>query len=409
MGYFLSAGGTGSVMVSMPAGSPWTAVSNDLWITISSGSPGTGSGTVGYSVTLNSSASVRTGTMTIAGYTFTVHQLEGTTILMPSTLEKTLIVGESHAETKTATLPAGKTISKVDVMFMFDLTGSMYNELNTMKDESQNIMNGVRGLVSDSAFGVISLKDYPGSFYSTACPGADYGGTYGNDTDYPYKLEQAITDDIGLISTKITAMNTWGGADLPESYSRALYETYSDTAVGWRTGAKKIVILFCDDIPHDPAYGTGIDPGQDVKVCTADDLYFAAVVEGLVANRITVLVLDSGTYPVPWNLVASKTGGVRYGLSHGEASQIPLVIADLIKGEVEKINLLTLRAEPGYEAWISFTPAEGHSNVPFGQEKTFSLKITVPAGTASGTYTFRVELVGDGTVLGWQTVTITVQ
>lgn len=51
----------------------WTATSNDSWITITSGSSGTGDGTVRYAVAANT-GNARTGTMTIAGQTFTVNQ-----------------------------------------------------------------------------------------------------------------------------------------------------------------------------------------------------------------------------------------------------------------------------------------------------------------------------------------------
>ncbi|HJW87015.1 MAG TPA: BACON domain-containing carbohydrate-binding protein [Candidatus Brocadiaceae bacterium] len=44
------------------------------WITVTSGSSGTGNGTVVYSVSANTGTSPRTGTMTIAGQTFTVTQ-----------------------------------------------------------------------------------------------------------------------------------------------------------------------------------------------------------------------------------------------------------------------------------------------------------------------------------------------
>ena len=44
------------------------------WITITSGSTGSGNGTVNYSVSPNTSTSLRTGTMTIAGKTFTATQ-----------------------------------------------------------------------------------------------------------------------------------------------------------------------------------------------------------------------------------------------------------------------------------------------------------------------------------------------
>lgn len=70
---FAGLGGTGSVTVTAGAGCPWTAVSNAAWITVNSGSSGSGNGTVGYSVAFNPGAQ-RTGTITIAGQVFTVTQ-----------------------------------------------------------------------------------------------------------------------------------------------------------------------------------------------------------------------------------------------------------------------------------------------------------------------------------------------
>jgi hypothetical protein len=67
-------GGTGSVTVTAGTGCAWTAVSNATFITITSGSSGSGNGTVNYSVAANTGTSSRSGTMTIAGRTFTVNQ-----------------------------------------------------------------------------------------------------------------------------------------------------------------------------------------------------------------------------------------------------------------------------------------------------------------------------------------------
>jgi len=56
-------------------GCSWTAVSNNPeWIIITSGSSGIGNGRVNYEVAANTSTTSRTGTMTIAGETFTVTQ-----------------------------------------------------------------------------------------------------------------------------------------------------------------------------------------------------------------------------------------------------------------------------------------------------------------------------------------------
>jgi hypothetical protein len=69
---FPSSGGEASVSVIAPDGCAWRAVSNVGWITILAGGSGSGNGTVTYSVARTTRA--RSGTMTIAGRTFTVRQ-----------------------------------------------------------------------------------------------------------------------------------------------------------------------------------------------------------------------------------------------------------------------------------------------------------------------------------------------
>jgi len=69
-----ASGGTGSVSVSAAAGCAWTATSGVAWISITSGASGTGNGTVAYRVAANATTASRTGTLTIAGRTFTLSQ-----------------------------------------------------------------------------------------------------------------------------------------------------------------------------------------------------------------------------------------------------------------------------------------------------------------------------------------------
>jgi len=67
-------GGPGiPVAVTAGAGCTWTSTSNATWLTITSGANGTGNGAVGFSVAPNI-VTFRTGTLTIAGQTFTVNQ-----------------------------------------------------------------------------------------------------------------------------------------------------------------------------------------------------------------------------------------------------------------------------------------------------------------------------------------------
>jgi hypothetical protein len=68
-----AAGGGTQVSVTTGSGCGWTAVSNVPWIALSSGG-GTGNGTVVATIDPNTSTSARTGTLAVAGRTFTVNQ-----------------------------------------------------------------------------------------------------------------------------------------------------------------------------------------------------------------------------------------------------------------------------------------------------------------------------------------------
>jgi hypothetical protein len=72
---FAGNGGSSSISVTAPSGVPWTAVSNATnFVTITSGSSGTGNGTVTYSVGVNPGSTIRQGTITVNSQTFTVYQ-----------------------------------------------------------------------------------------------------------------------------------------------------------------------------------------------------------------------------------------------------------------------------------------------------------------------------------------------
>jgi uncharacterized delta-60 repeat protein len=81
---FAAAGGSGSVNVLAGSGCAWTATSNVNWISITGGANGSGNGTVTYNVQPNTGPE-RTGTLTIAGHTYTVTQAGGCTFSIAPT------------------------------------------------------------------------------------------------------------------------------------------------------------------------------------------------------------------------------------------------------------------------------------------------------------------------------------
>ena len=88
---------TGSVTVTTGGSCSWVAVSNHAWITITGGSSGTGNGTVSYSITENTGAKRRTGTITIAGQTYTVTQAG----VPPTVVTKTPVNGATDVPVDT--------------------------------------------------------------------------------------------------------------------------------------------------------------------------------------------------------------------------------------------------------------------------------------------------------------------
>jgi hypothetical protein len=74
VGYNSTASVQDMVGVSAPAGCNWSATSNSAWLTVTSGSSGSGNGTVSFTVAANTGVG-RAGTITIAGQDFDVAQV----------------------------------------------------------------------------------------------------------------------------------------------------------------------------------------------------------------------------------------------------------------------------------------------------------------------------------------------
>ena len=70
----VSGGGSATVGVTSQPGCQWNAVSSASWLTVTSGAPANGNGTVSYSIAANPDPAPRSATITIAGQTLTVTQ-----------------------------------------------------------------------------------------------------------------------------------------------------------------------------------------------------------------------------------------------------------------------------------------------------------------------------------------------
>jgi len=99
----LAAGGAGvPVAVGTDASCTWTVTSHAAWITITSGASGSGNGTVNFTVAANT-GSARTGTLTIAGQTFTLTQGAACSYSISPTSESIVASGGAGAPVAVST------------------------------------------------------------------------------------------------------------------------------------------------------------------------------------------------------------------------------------------------------------------------------------------------------------------
>ncbi|MCX9026390.1 MAG: cohesin domain-containing protein [Candidatus Methanoperedens sp.] len=239
------------------------------------------------------------------------------------------------------------------------------------------------------------------------------------------------------------------GYDGPEDYTRVFYESYADTRVGWRSGAKKLFVHFGDSVPHDDnlfegisgtsstlcLYGTyttstnvcstGGDPGRneimDVTIDPTqigvgnDDLDLQDVLAAMKSNNVILLEVhnsgSSSSDSTLWNNWVNRTGGGLYTIAT-DGTGLANAILNLTNTSASNIDTLSLVTVPSsYASWISTNPVSfTNFTIPSsGLTKTFTVTVTPPADTPEGLYNFKIQAIADGGLIGEQTVSITVR
>lgn len=342
----------------------------------------------------------------------------------PISISATLNPGECVDELNTVTLTGSP--ANVDIMFSFDLTGSMGGVIDTAKAQAVDIMNQIQAELPDSSlrFGVVSYMDYP-SYYSSCGYAAAYGSSYG---DYAYSLDQALTPDINEVSVVINALTLGSGGDGPQDYSRIIYESVADGSnIGWGDSVK-IWINFGDNVPHDcninigtpscpdessdtcQVWSTGADPGRDEILGTADDIVLLDALNQMKANNITLFEMDSGYgYYDYWKYWTGITGGDVFTTGSSGAELIDQITA-AVESVTRNIDKLELTPPAEFVSWVTTNPLNyTELTVPEeGLSMDFDVSICVPEVAECGLYEFPINVNGDGSVFAQQAVSIDV-
>jgi hypothetical protein len=345
--------------------------------------------------------------------------------ISPDTLKAKLSPCESITVEKNVTIP--EMPPKADVVFAFDLTGSMGYIIGAAKSNASEIMTKLETDYPDVDFnyGVMSYMDYPHSYSSCG-----YSATYGSAAgDYAYSLNQSLTSNQTAVNDTINGLSLGSGWDGPQDYTRIFYESYADPSVGWRPGAKRILVNFGDNVPHDcnlsegvttGTWSTGADPGRNETILDADDLDLQTVLAAMNASGVILIECHTADWPVEWmggpagfnqsdywEYWTGITGGDVY--LTGSATLVDDVVAAVTAGLTDpKVYGLHLEASSGFESWVSSVPVK-YDEVDSGETVTFEETIHVPIETDCGEYTFTVSAMDNkGVSYGDQIVIIDV-
>lgn len=257
----------------------------------------------------------------------------------------------------TTSYPAFDLRKKLDLVFLIDTTGSMGDDINSVKSSATKIVEALDSKDCDYRVSVADYRDYP--MYPYGQPGLDY----------LYKLDLPFSNDKNTIINSINSLSLGYGADWQESVYSALVNAIKDSNkdlsnqdnYGWRKGVTKCIILIGDAPPHIPEPWSG---GQSLD----DVAYWSEHVDPVAVYSIRV-GYDSSTY-TEFSEISERTGGKVYTSDNA---------ADLVDTIIEVI---------------------GDIGEPIGSDRGVSVNIdpTVNVASPGGSVTYSISVTNTGTI-----------
>jgi Mg-chelatase subunit ChlD len=114
----------------------------------------------------------------------------------------------------------------LDVVLLFDTTGSMYGYLEEVRRHLSHLSSEVFGAVPDARIGVVAYGDYGGAYVTK---------------------QLDLSPESHAVRKFIEGVEASSGGDIPEAVEEALFQA---NALSWRIGSKRAVVLMGDAPPH---------------------------------------------------------------------------------------------------------------------------------------------------------------
>ena len=323
--------------------------------------------------------------------------------ITPNVNDLRLNPGQNLTEDIHVTVPAVPD-PLFDVYFLADTTGSMGSVIDTVKAGATNIMNTLHGAFPNMAFGVGNYKDFANGD--------------------PYCFQHQSSPSVNPAQSQ-AAINNWsavGGGDLPEGQIFALDQLATSAAIGWRPGARRIVVWFGDAPGHDPICNTfpGVPVAITEAIATADLKAAGIKVLAISTNAVEANGLngtpETGSYPCAntgaagqATRIAAATGGSY--TSSVNAGTISTAIINAVTAATNIFQNVHLAASGGTAPFVtSIVPAAGFGPVDNkGHDYLFKITFTgPPCKNVDEVLKGAIDVIADGALVAQKKVTFTV-
>jgi hypothetical protein len=311
--------------------------------------------------------------------------------LTPLTFSTTIGVGGvTDITDKLGVISKGlPTTALADVMFIVDTTGSM---------------SGGIAAVDAALAGTVAALAPLGSIATGA---AEFKDKTSAGDPFDYQLDQAITTNSALTQTALGALSASGGGDTPEQGLFALSSATTDSATGWRAGAKKIEVIVGDAPSHDDAHPTA-PAGTSVS----------SVAATLSSNGVTLITLDA-------NPLTHGDGGIdAYGQFSGlladgvsgpavtgftDSDAITAAIVAAVGSAFATYSTVSLGLVGSAPSNCSVSlPSAFTGSFDRSIDRSFGFGSVGITGVSAGSCSFDIGLFADGVLLATESDTVTV-
>lgn len=300
----------------------------------------------------------------------------------PAVYADTLAVGESVTIRKTVTINAGSpTSAPLDVMFVFDVTGSMGGEIAAAKAAANDILTGLSG------FGSLQTGT----------------GWYADPT-----FDGVASDLTSTDATTVASINGYGACTVGGAYSVSLcggdfpesgYAAISDAAdnADWADGSSRFIIVFGDatfkEPPTEAATIASLSAANAELIGVSYNSGFTSDIEGLGGTAFSGVGLD----------VDGLVDAILDSVDASFADYATVTVDDLNAG-LPGIDVSTVCVSADTGVCVG---ADAIGEYDRSVERTFEYDVTFTA-LAEGDYSFGTHALADGGIVATEADRFTV-